>query len=112
MSQQPNEELMPKELDSTEVQTLLASDAPPALLDVREQHERDAYGWIPNSAHIPMREIPSRFEELDAARPLVVYCAGGVRSFDVGYFLRDKGFGEVISLAGGLSQWDGPVEIS
>ncbi len=101
---------VPQELAASEVQELYESEAPPVLLDVREEAERQQDGWIPNSVHIPMDEVESRLEELEPGRPVVVYCASGMRSMDVGVMLLEKGFQDVSNLNGGLSAWSGPRE--
>ena len=75
------------------------------FIDVREAGELAATGKIAEALHIPLRDLPRRFEELDASADLVVYCAAGMRSLDAAMFLRDKGFENVVSLAGGLPHW-------
>lgn len=98
---------VPQELTAREVHEMLKGENPPALLDVREDHERAADGWIPGSVHIPMHEIQGRQTELDPQRPTVVYCASGMRSMEVGAFLLQQGFREVINLNGGIHGWTG-----
>lgn len=105
----PHGERLPEEVSCEEVQNLLRCEAPPVLLDVREPHELAEEGWIPGAVHIPMSEIESRLEELDRERPLVVYCAGGVRSRNVGAFLLAQGFSEVGNLHRGFRAWTGEV---
>lgn len=100
----------PQELQPAEVRELLAGDNPPVLVDVREKPELDASGWIPGAVHIPMSEFQERFRELDPAKPVVVYCAAGMRSFDAGFFLIENGFRDVANLNGGMHAWDGEVE--
>jgi rhodanese-related sulfurtransferase len=75
------------------------------FIDVREAGELAATGKIEDALHIPLRDLPRRFEELDAEEDFVVYCAAGMRSLDAALFLRDKGFDKVFSLAGGLPHW-------
>lgn len=101
---------VPQELAASEVLELQNSGQPPLLLDVREAEERQAEGVIPGSLHLPMGELEGRFGELDPARPVIVYCATGMRSMDAGAFLIEKGFRDVSNLNGGLSAWTGPRE--
>ncbi|GEM_PF-1206320 len=75
------------------------------FIDVREAGELAATGKIEHALHIPLRDLPRRFEELEKAGDFVVYCAAGMRSLDAAMFLRDKGFENVHSLAGGLPHW-------
>ena len=75
------------------------------FIDVREAGELAATGKIEEALHIPLRDLPRRFEELDKGADLVLYCAAGMRSLDAAMFLRDKGFDKAVSLAGGLPHW-------
>ncbi len=99
----------PQEMQPAEVQKLLAGDNPPVLLDVREAPELDADGFIPGSVHIPMSQIEDRIGELDLSRPHVVYCASGMRSFDVGFKLIEHGCKDVSNLNGGIHAWTGEI---
>jgi rhodanese-related sulfurtransferase len=83
------------------------------FLDVRESEEL-AGGRIPGSLHIPRGLIepkaaadsPARdpaFANLE--RPLVIYCASGVRSILAADSLQNLGFSDVTSLAGGFAAW-------
>jgi len=97
------EEIVVPELTSREVQERLQTEQPPLLLDVREPYE-----WrqvrIPGALHIPMNSVPARLNELPKERPIVVFCAHGMRSFGVTHFLRQQGW-EAFNLAGGITQW-------
>ncbi len=98
---EPADEIGPEELRAA-----LASPTPPQLLDVREDHER-ALGAILPSAHLPLARLAdTRPPELDPARPLVIYCAGGLRSARALPLLRERhGFRELRSLRGGFRAW-------
>ncbi len=74
------------------------------LLDVREPWERDT-ARIEPSLHIPMGDIPARIQELDPDEHLVVYCHMGVRSLNVTAWLRQQGYENVQSMAGGIDRW-------
>lgn len=105
-----DEENVPHDVACEEVQELIERGEAPALLDVREQFEREADGYIAGSVHIPMGELQARIGELNPAQPVVVYCASGMRSLDAGAFLLEQGFGSVANLAGGMASWHGPRE--
>ena len=75
------------------------------LVDVRESGELAASGKIDGAVHIPLRDLPRRFEELAPDAEIVLYCAAGMRSFDAAMFLRDKGYGRAHSMIGGLPGW-------
>ncbi len=83
--------------------------APPQLLDCREAVEYQ-FCRIENALHIPMSEIRSRFSELDASCPIVVYCHHGVRSQSVAGFLMQQGCNEVSSLDGGIDAWSRQID--
>lgn len=112
-SHQPTEEEdwqnqgTPQEVQPAEVEALLKSSNPPQLLDVREEFELKADGIIPGSHHIPLADVSRRCKELDPNRPVVVYCASGMRSFDAGFTLIQKGFQDVSNLNGGIHAWRG-----
>lgn len=48
------------------------------LLDVREKYEHEDYNI--GGKNIPLSELDDRLDELDAQKPIVVYCASGIRS--------------------------------
>ena len=74
------------------------------VLDVRGPGERDQ-GYVEGSVHIPLGQLRDRIGELDPARPLVTYCAGGYRSSIAASLLRASGFADVSDLIGGYQGW-------
>jgi len=76
------------------------------FLDVREQDEWDE-GIVPGAVHVPRGQLESRIEGLvpGRSRELVVYCAGGSRSAFAAKSLADLGYENVVSLAGGFTDW-------
>jgi|FLYN01.1.fsa_nt_gi rhodanese-related sulfurtransferase len=93
------------EIDARTLKQRLTSDAEqPVLLDVREPYEY-AEGVIPGAVFIPMNDIPARIDELDRDAEIVVYCAHGVRSWQVAAYLLYNGFTNVKSLADGFAAW-------
>jgi rhodanese-related sulfurtransferase len=93
-----------------------AADSLPVLfLDVREPWEvATAALAAPGASHlfVPMREIPSRLDELDPAQPVVCICHHGARSAQVVAFLERAGFESVYNLAGGIDAWSFEVDAS
>ncbi|KUI33544.1 sulfurtransferase [Mycobacterium sp. IS-1496] len=75
------------------------------IVDVRNPGEVAA-GTIPNALTIPVGQLPARLNELDPAKPTVVYCAGGYRSSVAASLLRQNGFGDVSDILGGFNAWD------
>ncbi|MGH9597936.1 MAG: rhodanese-like domain-containing protein [Edaphobacter sp.] len=83
---------------------------PPLLLDVRESWEHETAS-IPNSLLMPMGEVTSRaHNELDPDAPIVVMCHHGARSLSVTMWLRDQGFPNAQSLAGGIDAWSRTID--
>lgn len=76
------------------------------LLDVRQPKEYES-GHLPGSLFIPLRELPTRLDELDKEKPVIAYCAVGGRSRAAAQLLAGKGFGRVYNLAGGIKAWQG-----
>jgi rhodanese-related sulfurtransferase len=81
------------------------------LLDVRRPDEV-AMAVLPDATHIPIEEIEERVGELDADAETVVYCHHGVRSLSVTVYLRNHGFRDVTSLAGGIDLWSQRIDPS
>ena len=83
-----------------------ASSAATAFLDVREPDEYDQ-GAVPGAVHVPRGQLEFNVEGRlpDKARPVAVYCAGGVRSAFAAKTLQDLGYRDVVSMAGGFNRW-------
>jgi molybdopterin/thiamine biosynthesis adenylyltransferase/rhodanese-related sulfurtransferase len=94
----------------SEVDTATAEDQlgrPNTLvLDVREPDEYDQ-GALPGAIHIPRGHLESQIENRipDHDAPIVVYCAGGVRSAFAARTLQDLGYTDVVSMTGGFGRW-------
>ena len=76
------------------------------VLDVREPDEFDQ-GALPGAIHIPRGHLESQIEARlpDRDAPIVVYCAGGVRSAFAAKTLQELGYSDVVSMAGGFGRW-------
>ena len=76
------------------------------LLDVREDNEWAA-SRLPHAEHLARgileRDVEKRFP--DPATEIVLYCGGGYRSALAADTLRQMGYTNVRSLAGGFSGW-------
>jgi rhodanese-related sulfurtransferase len=80
------------------------------LIDVREPWEFET-AHIANSVLIPMGDVPARaHQELDPDERLVVMCHHGMRSMNVAVWLRNQGFEQAQSLAGGIDAWSAEVD--
>ena len=76
------------------------------FLDVRELDEYEQ-GMVPGSVFIPRGHLESQVESKITNRdaPVVVYCAGGVRSAFAAETLQNLGYRDVVSMAGGFGRW-------
>jgi rhodanese-related sulfurtransferase len=92
------------EVTPEELRGLRDRGAPLVLLDVRRSDEV-ATAAIEGAVHIALDELEERVGELDPAEETVVYCHHGVRSLAAAAFLRQEGFCNVKSLAGGIDRW-------
>ena len=94
----------------TEVDTAVAADTIAAgnavVLDVREPDEFEQ-GALPDVIHIPRGHLEAQVETriIDKSTPVVVYCAGGVRSAFAAKTLQELGYTNVVSMAGGFGKW-------
>jgi sulfur-carrier protein adenylyltransferase/sulfurtransferase len=94
------------EVDAPRAHELLASIDPPLLVDVREQDEWGE-GHLPGAVHVPRGNLESRIERAapDRARPIILYCQSGSRSAFAAKTLAELGYENVVSLAGGFTDW-------
>src|SRR6476646_2521647 len=95
-----------REVTPAEVDRLRAEQPNIALVDVRETVEWDE-GYIPGAVHVPRGHLESQIESAvpDRSRPVVLYCAGGVRSALAAKTLDEMGYTDVASMSGGFQQW-------
>ena len=70
------------------------------ILDVREAAELEVFS-IPGAVHIPLGKLRQRLGELDRSRPVVVFCAIGVRAYNAARILSQHGFSDVSVYPGG-----------
>jgi molybdopterin/thiamine biosynthesis adenylyltransferase/rhodanese-related sulfurtransferase len=77
-----------------------------AIVDVRERAEWDE-GHLPGAIHIARGSLESGIERAapDRAVPIVVYCGSGARSAFAAKTLGELGYENVVSLAGGFTDW-------
>ncbi len=93
-----------REVDTAEGEALRKEGA--VFLDVREPDEFEQ-GTIPGSIHIPRGHLEANAEARLPRRdtPIVVYCAGGVRSAFAADTLQDLSYTGVVSMDGGFNRW-------
>ncbi len=93
-------EVTPRETDR------LRADAGAVLVDVREDREWEQ-GHVPGARHVAKSYLEQQIEAAvpDRSTPIVLYCAGGVRSLFAGQALRAMGYHDVASMSGGFDEW-------
>jgi sulfur-carrier protein adenylyltransferase/sulfurtransferase len=77
-----------------------------ALIDVREASEWEQ-GHVPGATHVSKSYLEQNIEAVVPNRdtPVVLYCAGGIRSLFAGQTLAAMGYADVASMSGGFQAW-------
>jgi rhodanese-related sulfurtransferase len=104
---------LPLEIDCRSVKAKLDQGADFLLLDCREKTEHDTAN-ISQAMLLPMSEMQERVSELEShkQREIVVHCHHGGRSLRVTNWLRQQGFANVKSMAGGIDEWATTIDPS
>jgi adenylyltransferase/sulfurtransferase len=94
------------EISVEETHQLLQKKGPIVLLDIREKEEI-ALGYIKGTTFLPQGLLKEKVESLlpDKNVPVVVYCAGGIRSLAAAKLMRERGYAHVFSMAKGINGW-------
>jgi len=74
------------------------------VVDIREPSEYAA-AHIPGVMFLPLSELQLRLEELDPKQTYYIHCRSGGRSMKLVQFLKQNGFENVKSVAGGIHAW-------
>ena len=82
-------------LECPEAREMVANGA--QLVDVRSPQEY-AMGAIPGSLNLPLQAIHAAEQHLDKDKPVIVYCASGMRSGQALGVLSQMGFDAVHNL--------------
>ncbi len=95
-----------QELNPVQIKEKLDKKEHFQLLDVREKEEV-AQGYIKDAITIPRGFLELKVENAisDRNTPIIVYCAGGVRSAMAAKTLKEMGYENVISMSGGFTKW-------
>lgn len=102
---------MVEEITPLEFQRRRAAGEELLLVDVREPDEL-AVAAVAGAVHIPMGEIPVRWQDLSGRGPVVIMCRSGGRSLQVALFLKARGLARVANLTGGIRRWRKEVDAS
>jgi rhodanese-related sulfurtransferase len=94
------------EIDCRSVKFKLDAGDEFLLLDCRERDEHQLVN-ISAARLLPMSELQARVGELDPYKhtPVIVHCHHGGRSLKVAHWLKQQGFDDVKSMAGGIDEW-------
>ena len=94
------------EIDTAAAEAAILANPATVVLDVREPDEYEQ-GALRNVLHIPRGHLEAQVEAkiVDHDTPVVVYCAGGVRSAFAAKTLGELGYTNVLSMAGGFGKW-------
>jgi molybdopterin/thiamine biosynthesis adenylyltransferase/rhodanese-related sulfurtransferase len=92
---------------TTEQADALRGDPATLFVDVREADEW-AQGHIPGALFVPKSHLEEEIEAniADRARPVVLYCAGGIRSVFAARTLQEMGYTAAVSMSGGFREWN------
>jgi molybdopterin/thiamine biosynthesis adenylyltransferase/rhodanese-related sulfurtransferase len=95
-----------REVDVDTVREALDSADRPHIIDVREKNEFDD-GYIKGATHVPRGYLEIQIEAAapDYDKPIILYCAGGVRSVLAADTLQEMGYTNVVSMSGGFTRW-------
>jgi rhodanese-related sulfurtransferase/peroxiredoxin len=96
-----------RDISSTEAERLLTqADSPFKLVDVRTLSEYEA-DHSPHAVHIPVDELPHRYQELGQTTHIICVCQAGGRSAAAAEFLTSIGSSHIYNVLGGMSGWQG-----
>ena len=101
------------EIDCQTVKSRLDAGEEFLFIDCREQKEYDLV-CIDGAKLIPMSEIPERVGELEEHKDsdVIIHCHHGGRSLNVANWLKQNGFKNPLSMAGGIDVWAQEIDTS
>jgi rhodanese-related sulfurtransferase len=91
------------EVDPGRLAAWLEEDPAPQVIDVREDHEREA-GHIASTRHIGLTALSAAADSVQRDLRVVFYCRVGSRSLMAAQAFRAAGF-DAYSMGGGLVRW-------
>lgn len=94
------------EVTPRQVRQMLDEKQPFILVDCRTPGEYEV-AHIEGAELVPIKDMANRADHLEewSDRKLVIHCHLGVRSLQMTAMLREQGFGDVWSMAGGIDLW-------
>lgn len=100
-----------RQMSAIALNDFLATGVVTVKIDVREDAELK-FGMFEDAIHIPMQSVAEQMNMLEQYKhdPVIVICRSGKRSGQIGQFLEQMGFSDVINLAGGMNSWATDVD--
>lgn len=97
----PDWEITPRQAAAS-----LQNNTPPLLVDCRTPGEWELVR-LHNAIHVPLQQWSAHLESLEPHKdqPIIIYCHHGVRSLRLAMLLRQEGFTNIRSMAGGIDLW-------
>jgi sulfur-carrier protein adenylyltransferase/sulfurtransferase len=104
-------ELNEWEIEPRQVSAMLDSGDDFLLIDCRTPDEHDL-GVIKGAMLAPMQDLDLHLPKLRGREDdlIIVYCRSGKRSMTVTTVLREQGFRNVKSMAGGILRWSDEID--
>ncbi len=101
-------ELRMARISVDELATMLQSQPPPLVLDVRSAASQAAEGRIPGAIAVDDKTLEIHLPDLDTGREVIVYCAcpNEASAARIAKLLKARGFARVRPLAGGIDAWE------
>ncbi len=95
------------EVTPRQVKQMLDNKEDFVFIDCRQQNEWDIT-HIEGTKLLPLQQLPQRIGELAGLedKKIVVHCRSGARSMQFANFLKQQGFEDVKSMAGGILLWN------
>lgn len=77
------------------------------LIDLRTSEEIKSKGIIKGATQIDFfgKDATTEIDKLDKSKSYLIYCAGGGRSEECGFYMQKHGFKDVVNLEKGFSDW-------
>lgn len=75
------------------------------LIDTRTPPEEYSFGTIPGAVNIPLDDLRGRLTEIPADKPVVLFCAVGLRGYLAQRILMGRGYRNTVNLIGGYKTY-------
>lgn len=95
-----------KNVDATTFKKLV-DEKKHVLIDLRTNEEIKSKGMIKGAIQIDFlgKDANAEIDKLDKNKSYLIYCAGGGRSEECGFYMQKQGFKDVVNLEKGFGDW-------